>query len=65
MMVMIDDATNRTLARFYTAEDTAAAYDIFDRYVGLYSLPVALYPDRDSIYVCTRSVSWYFSFNIS
>ncbi len=28
MMVMIDDATNRTLARFYTAEDTAAAYDI-------------------------------------
>jgi len=54
MMVMIDDATNRTLARFYTAEDTAAAYDIFDRYVGLYGLPVALYPDRDSIYVCTR-----------
>ena len=54
MMVMIDDATNRTLARFYTAEDTAAAYDIFDRYVSLYGLPVALYPDRDSIYVCTR-----------
>lgn len=54
MMVMIDDATNRTLARFYTGEDTAAAYDIFDRYVGLYGLPTALYPDRDSIYVCTR-----------
>ena len=57
LMVMIDDATNRTLARFYTAEDTAAAYDIFERYVGLYGLPGALYPDRDSIYVCTREAS--------
>ncbi len=57
LMVMIDDATNRTLARFYRAEDTAAAYDIFDRYVCLYGLPTALYPDRDSIYVCTREAS--------
>jgi len=54
LMVMIDDATNTTLARFYPAEDTAAAYDIFERYVRLYGLPAALYPDRDSIYVCTR-----------
>lgn len=54
LMVMIDDATNTTLARFYPAEDTAAAYDIFERYVRLYGLPMALYPDRDSIYVCTR-----------
>lgn len=57
LMVMIDDATNKTLARFYPAEDTAAAYDIFERYVRLYGLPVALYPDRDSIYVCTREAS--------
>lgn len=54
LMVMIDDATNMTLARFYPAEDTSAAYDIFERYVRLYGLPVALYPDRDSIYFCTR-----------
>jgi len=54
LMVMIDDATNTTLARFYPAEDTAAAYDVFERYVRRYGLPVALYPDRDSIYVCTR-----------
>ena len=54
LMVMIDDATNKTLARFYEGEDTAAAYDIFDRYVCQEGLPVALYPDRDSIYVCTR-----------
>ena len=57
LMVMIDDATNRTLARFYKAEDTAAAYDIFGRYVSQYGLPIALYPDRDSIYVCTREAS--------
>ena len=57
LMVMIDDATNTTLARFYPAEDTAAAYDIFERYVRLYGLPAALYPDRDSIYVCTREAS--------
>lgn len=54
LMVMIDDATNTTLARFYPAEDTAAAYDIFERYVCRYGLPAALYPDRDSIYFCTR-----------
>lgn len=54
LMVMIDDATNQTLARFYPAEDTAAAYDLFDRYVHRYGLPAALYPDRDSIYICTR-----------
>jgi transposase len=57
LMVMIDDATNTTLARFYPAEDTAAAYDIFERYVHLHGLPMALYPDRDSIYVCTREAS--------
>jgi len=54
LMVMVDDATNATLARFYPAEDTASAYDVFERYVRLHGLPTALYPDRDSIYVCTR-----------
>lgn len=57
LMVMIDDATNTTLARFYPAEDTSAAYDIFERYVRVYGLPAALYPDRDSIYICTREAS--------
>ena len=57
MMVMIDDATNVTLGRFYTAEDTASAYDIFERYTRLHGLPAALYPDRDSIYFCTREAS--------
>lgn len=57
LMVMIDDATNRTHARFYESEETASAYDVFERYVFVYGLPAALYPDRDSIYVCTREAN--------
>ena len=53
-MVMIDDATNRTYARFYEVEDTRAAMDVFGRYARRYGLPQALYVDRDSIYECTR-----------
>lgn len=54
LMVMIDDATNRTYARFYEAEDTRAALDLFGRYARRYGLPHALYVDHDSIYECTR-----------
>jgi transposase len=54
LMVMIDDATNRTVARFYEAEDTRAAMDLFGRYARRYGLPQALYVDHDSIYECTR-----------
>jgi hypothetical protein len=50
LLVLIDDATNRTYARFYEAEDTRAAFDLFGRYYDRYGLPLALYPDRDSIY---------------
>ena len=46
----IDDATNRTYARLYEAEDTRAAFDVFGRYYDQYGLPQALYSDRDSIY---------------
>ena len=54
LMVMIDDATNRTLARVYESEDTRAAMDLFGRYARRYGLPQALYVDHDSIYECTR-----------
>jgi transposase-like protein len=54
LMVMIDDATSRTYARFYEAESTKAAMDVFARYVRRYKLPQALYVDRDSIYRCER-----------
>ena len=50
LMVMIDDATNRTAARFYPAEDTRAAFEVFGRYCDRYGLPQALYADLDSIY---------------
>jgi hypothetical protein len=50
LMVLIDDATNRTDARFYQAEDTRAAFDVFGRYYDQHGLPQALYADLDSIY---------------
>jgi len=54
LMVMVDDATGRTYARFYESEDTRSAMDITGRYIQRYGLPHALYVDRDSIYECTR-----------
>lgn len=54
LMVMIDDATNRTYAQFSEQETTRAAYDTFEGYVRRYKLPVALYVDRDSIYRTER-----------
>lgn len=50
LFVTIDDATGRVLARFYPQETTAAAFDLFGRYVRAYGLPQALYVDRASIY---------------
>lgn len=57
LMVMIDDATNRTYARFAEAETTRAAYDVFEGYLRQYGLPQGLYVDRDSIYKTTRQPS--------
>jgi transposase len=57
LMVMIDDATNRTYARFSGEETTRAAYDTFEGYVRRYKLPRALYVDRDSIYRTEREPS--------
>src|SRR5262249_34813909 len=50
LMVAIDDATNRTYARFFEEETTAAAFATFKRYVECYGLPRLLYVDKDSIY---------------
>jgi len=54
LMVMIDDATNRTYARFFESETTLAAMETFARYSRRYGLPQALYVDRDSIYRTDR-----------
>jgi Helix-turn-helix domain len=54
LMVLIDDATNWTYAKFFESETTAAAMRVFWEYVERYGLPRALYVDRDSIYETTR-----------
>jgi hypothetical protein len=50
LMVMVDDATSRTYARFYSAETTEAAFDVFERWIQRYGIPRSLYVDRHSIY---------------
>ncbi len=58
LMVMVDDATGWTLApstalrvRFYEAETTVAAFDVFGRWVAARGgVPRAVYSDRHSIY---------------
>jgi len=57
LMVMIDDATGRVYARFFESETTAAAMEVFQRYVEMYGLPRSLYVDRDSIYKTTRDAT--------
>jgi hypothetical protein len=57
LMVMIDDATNRSDVRFFEEETTAAAMTTFQRYVSLHGLPRSLYVDRDSIYRITRDAT--------
>ena len=50
LMVLIDDATSRTYARFYPAETTRAALDGFGRWTKRHGLPRSVYVDRHSIY---------------
>ena len=50
LFVMIDDASGRVFCRFYASEDTAAAFELFGRYVQRNGLPPSLYVDKDSIY---------------
>jgi transposase len=54
LMVIIDDATNFTYARFYEGETMAAAMDCFWRYARAHGIPHELYVDRDSIYRSDR-----------
>jgi transposase len=54
LMVMVDDATNRTVARFFEEETTEASFEVFEAWVRQHGLPQSLYVDRDSIYRCER-----------
>lgn len=54
LMVMVDDATNRTGARFSEEETTRASYDVLEAWHEDHGVPLSLYVDRDSIYRCER-----------
>jgi len=50
LMVLIDDATSRTFARFYAAETTEAAFHALGGWIKRHGLPRSVYVDRHSIY---------------
>jgi hypothetical protein len=50
LLVMIDDATSKTRARFYPAETTEAYMDLLRRYLRKHGRMTAMYVDRDSIF---------------
>jgi len=50
LLVMIDDATSETLARFYPAETTEAYMDLLGRYIRRYGRMLAIYADGDSVF---------------
>jgi hypothetical protein len=51
LIVFIDDATSRVVARFHPAETTDAYRDVLGRWLRKYGRPVALYTDYDSTFV--------------
>jgi hypothetical protein len=50
LISMIDDATNRIVARFYPGGTTVAHLELLGRWLRRYGRPVALYTDRHSIF---------------
>jgi transposase len=48
---MIDDATSRVLSGFYAGETVVAHFDLLGQWLRRYGRPVALYTDRDSIFM--------------
>lgn len=50
LMVLIDDATGWTWARFFDAETIRAAMTVLGEWAERHGLPRSLYPDRHSIY---------------
>jgi hypothetical protein len=50
LLCMIDDATNRVLARFYPGETVDAYFELVGRWLARYGRPLAFYTDRDSIF---------------
>jgi hypothetical protein len=50
LITLIDDATNRLLARFYPAATVEAHMDLLGRWLRRYGRPLACYTDRHSIF---------------
>jgi transposase len=50
LLKMIDDATNRLLARFYRAGTVEAHMDLLGQWLRRYGRPLAVYTDRHSIF---------------
>ena len=50
LISLIDDATSRTLARFYTQGTVEAHRDLLERWLRLFGRPLAVYSDRHSIF---------------
>jgi transposase len=53
LVSMIDDATNRILARFYPGETVEAYFDLVGRWLARHGRPVAFYTDHDSVFETT------------
>lgn len=53
LLVMIDDATSKTIARFLPAETTQGYFDLLGRYLRKHGRMVAIYADRNSIFFAT------------
>jgi transposase len=50
LLVMIDDATSKVVARFFPAETTEAYMDLLRRYLRKHGRMVAIYADHDSVF---------------
>lgn len=56
LVALIDDATSRLWARFVESDSTAANLQTLRDWLELYGRPVALYSDKNSIFLTPRSV---------
>ena len=50
LLVMIDDATSKALARFYPAETSEGYMDLLRRYLHKHGRMLAMYTDHDSVF---------------
>lgn len=56
---MIDDATDRIVLRFFTAETTEAYMDVLGRWLAKFGRPVSWYTDRHGIFRAEEKVKGY------